>query len=203
MANYRFQIIKNCVQRLAILCSRGEQRLNSWLRQDFYIRISLTLCYILSTAHLTTSYTCSDLLNVRSSTSGIIYSNRNGTYSNYMTCKWTLSSNTNLELIFFRFDTELGYDYVYVYDGGSSSSPLIGQYHGNSLPPTITSSSNQLFVIFKTDYSIVNSGFAASYHGERLLSLSVSMSAKRAVTMTTIITRRTLAPKIYFTNRSA
>lgn len=120
-----------------------------------------------------------------------------------MTCNWSLSSNTNLELIFVRFDTESCCDYVYVYDGGSSSSPLIGRYQGNLLPPTISSSSNQLFVVFTSDGSIVNSGFAASYHGERLLSLSVSMSAKRAVTMTTIITRRTLAPKIYFTHRSA
>jgi len=149
---------------------------------------------------VTTSYSCSNLLNIRSSTSGLIYSNRNGTYTNSMTCNWSLSSNTNLELIFFRFDTESCCDYVYVYDGGSSSSPLIGRYQGNLLPPTITSSSNQLFVIFTTDGSVVNSGFAASYHGERLLSLSVSMSAKRAVTMTTVITRRTLVPKIYFTH---
>jgi len=152
---------------------------------------------------VTTSYSCSNLLSYRSSTSGLIYSNKDGSYSDYMSCNWGLSSNTNLELIFFRFDTERNYDYVYVYDGGSSSSPLIGQYHGNLLPPTITSSSNQLFVIFTSDSSNVYSGFAASYHGERLLSLLVSMSAKRAVTMTTIITRRTLAPKIYFTHRSA
>ena len=93
-----------------------------------------------------------------------------------MTCNWSLSSNTNLELIFFRFHTELNHDFVYVYDGGSSSSPLIGQHNGSSLPPTITSSSNQLFVIFTSDGSNVFSGFAASYHGKRLLSLSVSLA---------------------------
>ena len=101
----------------------------------------------------------------RSSASGMIYSNRDGSYSDNMNCSWSISSNTNLELIFFRFDTESSYDFVYVYDGGSSSSPLIGQYHGNSLPAAITSSSNQLFVIFTSDGSIVRSGFAASYHG--------------------------------------
>ena len=111
-----------------------------------------------------------------------------------MTCHWSLSSNTNLELIFFRFDTESRYDFVYVYDGGSSSSPLIGQYDGTWLPSTITSSSNQLFVTFTSDGSNVGSGFAASYHGERLLSLSESMSALPAAIMTTII-RRTLAHK--------
>ena len=135
---------------------------------------------------MATTSSCSGLLNIRSSTSGIIYSNRDGVYTDYMTCHWSLTSYTNLELIFFRFDTESSYDFVYVYDGGSSSSPLIGQYDGTWLPSTITSSSNQLFVTFTSDGSNVRSGFAASYHGERLLSLSESMSALPAVIMTTI-----------------
>ena len=99
----------------------------------------------------------------------MIYSNRDGSHSDNMYCGWSISSNTNLELIFFRFDTENSFDFVYVYDGGSPSSPLIGQYHGNSSPAAITSSSNQLFVIFTSDGSIVRSGFAASYHGKEYL----------------------------------
>ena len=149
---------------------------------------------------MTASSSCSDLLDVRSSTSGLIYSNKYGTYSDSMNCNWTLSSHTNLELIFFRFEIETNYDNVNVYDGGSSSSPLIGHYTGNLLPPNITSSSNQLFVTFTSDTSVVLSGFAASYHGERLLSSSVSMSAKRTVTMTTIII---WSLKLLCTNRSA
>ena len=46
---------------------------------------------------------------------------------------------------------------------------LIGQYHWNSLPSAITSSSNQLFVVFTSDGSNVRSGFAASYHGKEYL----------------------------------
>lgn len=128
----------------------------------------LTLYFIVSTAQLyvTTSSSCSNLLTTRSSTSGIIYSNRNGHYSDGMTCHWSLSSNTNLELIFFRFNTEGNYDYVYVYDGGSSSYPLLGKYHGTSMPAAITSSSNQLFVTFTSDGSNTRDGFAASYHGK-------------------------------------
>ncbi|XP_078355430.1 galectin-3-binding protein A-like [Oculina patagonica] len=81
-----------------------------------------------------------------------------------MSCHWSLSSNTNLELVFFRFETEENWDYVYVYDGGSSSSPLIGQYDGNYQPFTVTSSYNQLYVVFTSVGSNVRSGFAASYH---------------------------------------
>ena len=109
---------------------------------------------------------CSNLLVTRSSASGIIFSNRNGSYSNKLNCNWTLSSNTNLKLVFFRFQTESCCDHVYVYDGRSSSSPLIGKFNGTSLPGAITSSYNKLFVRFTTDHSVLNIGFAASYHGK-------------------------------------
>ncbi|XP_022803800.1 deleted in malignant brain tumors 1 protein-like [Stylophora pistillata] len=80
-----------------------------------------------------------------------------------MYCNWSLLSNTNVMLTFFKFNLEQSYDYVYVYDGKSASSPMIGRYHGTSLPPVVTSSLNQLFIDFKTDSSITRPGFAASY----------------------------------------
>ena len=70
-----------------------------------------------------------------------------------------------LELVFFRFDTESNNDYVYVYDGGSPSSPLIGTYSGSSTPAPITSSSNNLYVRFTSDGSVVFGGFVALYYG--------------------------------------
>ena len=103
---------------------------------------------------------------MRSTTSGIIYSNKNGQYTNGMKCDWSLSGNTNLELVFFRFDTEENYDFVYVYAGSSSSSPLIASYNGSYLPANLKSSSYNLFVEFSTDMSVTNSGFAAGYHGK-------------------------------------
>lgn len=97
----------------------------------------------------------------------MIYSNKGGTYNDSMNCQWSLSANATLELVFFRFVTETNYDYVYVYDGGSSSDPLVGRYNGRSLPPKIRSSSNKLFVEFTTDGSVTMSGFAASYHSKK------------------------------------
>lgn len=128
------------------------------LKVFFYIHNSTLLS-------VTATSSCSNLLVTRSSTSGIIFSNRNGFYSDNMDCQWTLSSNTNLKLVFFRFETESGHDFVYVYDGRSSSSTLIGKFRGSSLPGAITSSHKKLFVRFTTDGSAVMSGFAASYHG--------------------------------------
>ena len=131
----------------------------SLLYNSFYIHNSTVLSAVTATS------SCSNLLVTRSSTSGVIFSNRNGVYSNNMDCQWTLSSNTNLKLVFFRFETESCCDHVYVYDGGSSSSSLIGKFNGVSLPGAITSSYNKLFVRFTTDHSNRKSGFAASYHG--------------------------------------
>ena len=110
---------------------------------------------------------CGNLLVTRTSRSGIIFSNRNGRYGNGMRCQWFLSSNAKLDLRFFRFSTESCCDRVYVYDGGSSSSPVIGSFSGSSLPSTITNSSNRLFVRFVTDGSVTGTGFAASYHGKK------------------------------------
>lgn len=70
-----------------------------------------------------------------------------------------------LELVFFRFSTETSADYVNVYDGGSSSSPLVGRFSGSSLPAAITSSSNQLYVKFDSDSSGNYEGFVAAYRG--------------------------------------
>ena len=112
---------------------------------------------------------CSGLLVTRSESSGIIFSNRNGQYSNSMDCKWSLSSTTNIRLIFFSFQTEGTHDKVRVYNGRSSSSPLLDEFDGSSLPSAMTSSDNALYIRFTTDSSQTRTGFAASYHGKIVL----------------------------------
>ena len=86
-----------------------------------------------------------------------------------MDCSWTLSANTNIRLVFFRFQTEGSLDKVRVYNGISSSSSLLGDFDGSSLPSAITSSNNALHIRFTTDGSVTNTGFAASYHGKIVL----------------------------------
>jgi len=116
---------------------------------------------------MTVTTSCSSNLFVKdtSKPSGIIRSSRSSSYSNDMDCNWSLSSNAKLELIFSRFATEYGGDYVYVYDGDSTSLPLIGQFSGRSVPAPITSSSNNLYVRFTSDSSNQYSGFVARYKG--------------------------------------
>lgn len=116
---------------------------------------------------VTVSSSCANSSTVLSGSSGILYSNKAQHYSNRMNCSWSLLSDNNIMLTFFKFDTEWWYDFVNVYDGRSSSSPLIGRYHGTSLPPVVTSSSNQLFITFTSDLSVRKPGFGASYRGKR------------------------------------
>ena len=82
-----------------------------------------------------------------------------------MDCEWSLTSNTVIELLFYTFTTESSADYVRVYDGDSTSAPLIGYFSGSSLPAPITSSSTKLYVRFTSDGSVVYAGFAARYQG--------------------------------------
>ena len=85
----------------------------------------------------------------------------------FITIIWTASGlylqmqSWNLPSLY----SALGADFLYVYDGGSSSSPLIGKFSGTTLPSPITSSSNKLLVRFTSDSSETARGFRASYRG--------------------------------------
>ncbi|KAJ7362178.1 hypothetical protein OS493_013272 [Desmophyllum pertusum] len=90
---------------------------------------------------------CANLLRSQTNTDGRIESNQiSTTYTDNMDCQWNISSNAALELVFHRFRTEASADYVRVYNGGSSSSPLIGRFSGSSIPAPIATSSNKLYV---------------------------------------------------------
>lgn len=54
-------------------------------------------------------------------------------------------------------------DFLRIYDGGTSSAPLIGEYTGEEVPGKITSSGNRLLVAFESDGSETGPGFYAEY----------------------------------------
>ena len=57
------------------------------------------------------------------------------------------------------------WDSLTIYDGGSNTSPMLGnQYCGDSLPPSQISSSNQLFFHFHSDHSDTATGFKLEYN---------------------------------------
>ena len=134
---------------------------------------------------MTVTSSCAGLSLELTKTSGIILSTRNSNYGygsggnyfyqNDMDCQWNLVSPVSkLEVTFFIFSTQLDADYLYVYDGDSSSSPLIDKFSGTSLPAPITSSSNKLHLRFTTDSSVTARGFRATYRGRMNLALKAT-----------------------------
>jgi len=89
------------------------------------------------------------------------------TYNNNLdqTVTLTPSDNTKkLQLNFTAFNIEAVYDFLYVYDGPNTSSPLLATLNGTSLPTTITAenASGQLTLRFTSDISGIRVGFSAT-----------------------------------------
>ena len=132
--------------------------------------ISLIKIFLFLSAELFVNVTssCANLHVKATNSSGIITSLQYPAnhYSANLDCRWNLSSNGKMELVFLHFTPHASADYVNVYDGKSAASPLIGTFSASSLPTPITSSSNELYVTFTTDGSGDNQGFAATYRGK-------------------------------------
>ena len=56
------------------------------------------------------------------------------------------------------------WDSLTIYDGDSSTSPMMGKYCGDSIPPSLVSSSNEILIHFEADYYNGNNyGFKMEY----------------------------------------
>ncbi|MDP1803030.1 MAG: glycosyl hydrolase family 18 protein [Bacteroidota bacterium] len=66
-----------------------------------------------------------------------------------------------VKLQFKSFGTEQGYDSLFLYNGPTVASPLIGSYTGTNSPGTVTSSGQNLTLRFKSDGATVTFGFKA------------------------------------------
>ena len=56
------------------------------------------------------------------------------------------------------------YDSLTIYDGGSSTSSMMGKYCGDSIPPSHMSSSKEIMVHFKTESWTNGNGFKMEYN---------------------------------------
>jgi len=90
-----------------------------------------------------------------------------GSYTNGLNITETFYPSTPGSMVRFTFNsfvTESGYDYLRIYNGTSTSAPLIGTYHGQTGPGTVTASnaSGALTFNFTSDVSVVEAGWSAS-----------------------------------------
>ncbi len=94
-----------------------------------------------------------------------------GSYSNYyynnLNCSWLISppNASSIKLDFYTFNLQAG-DSVYIYDGNTVQSGLLGAYSGNTIPPRLWSSGGQIFIKFITNSNDTAAGWSASYQSE-------------------------------------
>lgn len=86
-------------------------------------------------------------------------------YYNNETVSYTISppGATSLNVNFSEFSTEADFDTLWLYDGTSTSAPLIGFYHGTTGPGQFSTSSGSLTLYFKSDGSTRSTGWKMTY----------------------------------------
>jgi hypothetical protein len=122
------------------------------------------------------------------STSGAFY-DTGGSGSNYSNDErkfwlFTKPGTTNITLSFTSFNTELNYDYMFIYNGGSVNSPLIGQYSGTVNPGPVTSVNDSVLVEFRSDCATTAPGWVANY----TMNGTVTSTSTDNIAPTTVVT---------------
>ena len=87
-------------------------------------------------------------------------------YKNNMSCSWLIAPQqniSNIKLSFDFFETESANDIVKVYNGETTSAPLLGTYSGSNIPPAITANGKKMLITFTTNDSLTAGGFRATY----------------------------------------
>lgn len=93
-----------------------------------------------------------------------------GPLANYQTnsnCSWLIAPNTDsVNSIIFDFNelkTQIGHGIIKIYNGNTTSAPLIGSYSGNTIPGSITVNKSQVLISFSTDNDTIKAGFFINY----------------------------------------
>jgi len=89
---------------------------------------------------------------------------------NYTMTFYPATAGSMIKFIFTSFQTESGFDYLRIYNGTSTSDPLIGTYHGTAGPGTVqaTNVSGALTFNFTSDGSVTYAGWSASISCENV-----------------------------------
>jgi MSHA biogenesis protein MshQ len=89
-----------------------------------------------------------------------------GNYSNLEGCNFLISpvGVTSITLTFSSFSLENSYDFLTIYDGATSTSPVLASnLTGTSLPSSVTSTGGNMLIVFSSDSSNTSSGFISTW----------------------------------------
>lgn len=130
------------------------------------LRLVLASVAFLTTVFVAHSQTYNNPGGTINTCSGTFYDTggSGGNYGNNQSITTTICSNAGncVQLAFTSFTLESSYDYMYIYDGPSTGSTLIGTYTGSSSPGTVVSSTGCLTIRFTSDGSVTYGGWAAT-----------------------------------------
>ncbi|TRY89102.1 hypothetical protein DNTS_004573 [Danionella cerebrum] len=90
-------------------------------------------------------------------------------YPNNVDCSWRIVVDPGHRVLFNITDLDIqshdicDLDYVAIFDGAHEDSPLLGKICGASKPSPLTSSTNNLFIRFRSDQSQNHKGFRALF----------------------------------------
>jgi N-acetyl-anhydromuramyl-L-alanine amidase AmpD len=70
---------------------------------------------------------------------------------------------TSVSMTFTAFDTEAGFDSLWIYDGGSTAGTLLGIYTGTVSPGTLVANSGAMAIRFKADPFVNHTGWNATW----------------------------------------
>lgn len=88
-----------------------------------------------------------------------------GNYSNQERAGWQIAPTNaqSVTLTFTAFDTEAGYDYLYIYDGADANGQFLGRFDGNAIPGPFTAQSGTFFLEFRSDCATTRPGWSANW----------------------------------------
>ncbi|XP_066534535.1 CUB and sushi domain-containing protein 1a [Hoplias malabaricus] len=86
-------------------------------------------------------------------------------YGNTLNCVWKIAvtEGAGIQIQVMSFATEHNWDSLEIYDGGDMTAPKLGSFSGTTAPALLNSTSNQLYLHFHTDISVVAAGFHLEY----------------------------------------
>ncbi len=115
----------------------------------------------------TTPITCSGQQTLTATTGTVTDGSGSNDYANNLDCKWLIKPTNagSVTLTFTAFNTESNYDFVKVYNGETTSAPLLGSFSGTNLPQQLTATSGKMLIHFTSDGSSVKAGWSANYVG--------------------------------------
>lgn len=127
----------------------------------------LMRCFDLASQASSRQVPCDKTRKIFTDSWGIISDGPMGSnYTQDSHCEWLIRANSSRQFITLSFrtmGTECSYDYVFVYDGDSFKSPLLGSFSGKTEPQQVTSTSGFMLILLYSDTNYVLDGFHAEF----------------------------------------